>query len=120
MVNKYLLAVAKFMPEMYLRQSWFTYSVCGSFTIYKERIQKLKKTGDSSYIDQKELDKACFQHSMAYGSCKDLPRGTYYLIKCLRLLKIQISMDMKEILLADLINFLMKCLILVVLLKVKL
>ena len=26
----------------------------------KERIQKFKETGDSRYIDQNELDKACF------------------------------------------------------------
>ena len=43
MVNKYLLAVAKFMLKMYLRQPRFTYSVCGSFTIYKERRKNLKK-----------------------------------------------------------------------------
>ena len=38
-----------------------------SFTQTKERIQKLKETGDTSYIYKKELDKAFFQHDMAYG-----------------------------------------------------
>ena len=33
----------------------------------KNRIQKFKETGDSQYIYQNELDKACFQHDMAYG-----------------------------------------------------
>ena len=40
----------------------------------KERIQKFKETGDSRYIYQNELDKACFQHDMAYGDFKDLTR----------------------------------------------
>ena len=62
-VNKFLLAGDKFVPEMHLRQSRFTYSACGSFT--KERIQKFKETGNSRYIYQNELDKACFQHDMA-------------------------------------------------------
>ena len=49
-VNKLLLAGDKFMPEMYLRQTEFTYSACGPFTKNKERIQKFKETGDSQYI----------------------------------------------------------------------
>ena len=42
----------------------------------KERIQKFKETGDSWYIYQNKLDKACFQHDMAYGDFKDLTRRT--------------------------------------------
>ena len=42
-VNKFLLAGDKFMPEMHLRQPQFVYSACGPFTKNKERIQKLKK-----------------------------------------------------------------------------
>ena len=52
----------------------FTYSACGPFTKNKERIQKFKETGDSRYIYRNELDKACFQHDMAYGYFKDLKR----------------------------------------------
>ena len=37
-VNKFLLAGDKFMPEMHLKQSGFTYSACGPFTENKERI----------------------------------------------------------------------------------
>ena len=48
------------MPEMHLRQPGFTYSTFGPFTKNKERIQKFKKTGDSRYIYQNELDKAYF------------------------------------------------------------
>ena len=43
-VNTFLLAGDKFMPEMHLKQPGFTYSVCGPFTKNKDRIQKLKKT----------------------------------------------------------------------------
>ena len=49
-VNKFLLAGEKFMSEMYLKQPRFTYSACGPFTKSKERIQKFKETGDTSYI----------------------------------------------------------------------
>ena len=43
-VNKFLLAGDKFMPEMHLKQPGFTYSACGPFTKNKERIQKFKET----------------------------------------------------------------------------
>ena len=66
-VNKFLLAGDKFMPEMNLRQPGFTYSACEPFTKNKERIQKFKGTGDTSYIYKNELDNACFQHDMAYA-----------------------------------------------------
>ena len=75
-VNKFLLAGDKFMPEMHLKQPGFTYSACGPFTKNKERIQKFKETGDTSYIYKNELDKACFQHDMAYGDFKDIARRT--------------------------------------------
>ena len=75
-VNKFLLVGHKFMPEMHLKQPGFTYSACGPFTKNKERIQKFKETGDTSYIYKNELDKACFQHDMAYGDFKDLARRT--------------------------------------------
>ena len=73
-VNKFLLAGDKFMPEMYLKQLRFTHSVCGTFTKNKERIQKFKETEDTSYIYKNKLDKACFQHDMAYENSKDLAR----------------------------------------------
>ena len=76
-VNKFLLAGDKFMPEMHFKQPGFTYSACGPFTKNKERIQKFKETGDTSYIYKNEFDKACFQHDMAYGDLKDLKRRTF-------------------------------------------
>ena len=70
-INKFLLAGDKFMPEMHLRQLGLTYSAFGPFTKSKERIQKFKQTGDSRYIYKNELDQACFQHEVAYGDFKD-------------------------------------------------
>ena len=83
-VNKFLLAGDKFMPEIHLKQLGFTYRACRPFPKNKERIQKFKETGDSSYIYKNELDKACFQHSMAYGYFKDLEKEQV-LIKLLEL-----------------------------------
>ena len=48
------------MPEMHLKQPGLTYSSCVPFTRNKERIEK--------------LDKACFQHDMAYGKSKYLTK----------------------------------------------
>ena len=59
------------MPEMHWKQRGFTYSACGPFTKNKET-----ETGDTNYIYKDELDKACFQHDMAYGDLKDLGRRT--------------------------------------------
>ena len=75
-VNMFLLAGNKFMPEMHLKQLGFAYSACGPFTKTKERIQKFKETADTSYIYKNKLDKACFQHYMAYGDFQDLKRRT--------------------------------------------
>ena len=56
-INQFLLAGDKFMPEIHLRKPQFTYSACGRFTKSKERIQKLKETGDSMIL-------LCIQHIM--------------------------------------------------------
>ena len=73
-VNRFSLAGDKIRPEVHLIQTGFTYNACGSFTKNKERIQRFKETGDSRYIYQNELDKACFQHDMAYADFKNLTR----------------------------------------------
>ena len=75
-INKFLLAGDKFMPEMHLRQPQFTYSACGPFTKHKQRIQKFKETGDTNYIYKNELDKACFVHDATYSDSKDLTKRT--------------------------------------------
>ena len=64
------------MLEMFLKQLGFTYSACGPFTKSKERIEKFMQTGNTNFIYKNELDKACFQHDMAYGKSKDLTKRT--------------------------------------------
>ena len=66
----------KFMPEMHLKQPGFTYSTCGPFTKNKERIEKFTQTGNTDFIYKNELDKAYFQHNMAYGKSNDLTKTT--------------------------------------------
>ena len=64
------------MPKIHFKSTWITYRACGSFTKNKERIQNLKETGDTKYNYRNVLDKACFQHDMAYGDFKGLTRRT--------------------------------------------
>ena len=75
-VNKFLLVGDKFMPEMHLKQSGFTYSARGPFTKNKERIDKFMQTGNTDFIYKNELHKACFQDDMAQGKSKDLAKRT--------------------------------------------
>ena len=75
-IDKFLLSGDIFMPKMHLKQPGFTYSACGPFTKNKDRIKKLKETGDLRYIYKNELDKTCFQHDLAFGDFKDLNRKT--------------------------------------------
>ena len=64
------------MSKMHLKQPGFTYSACTPFTKDKERIEKYIKMGNTDYIYKNDLDKACFQHDMAYGKFKDLNKRT--------------------------------------------
>ena len=98
-VNKFILAGDKFMPELHLKQPGFTYSACGPFTKNKEKIQKYKETGDTNYIYKNELDKPCFQHDTAYEIFKIEQEEQllikFELIKHLILLKILNMTDIK-------------------------
>ena len=71
-INKFLLAGDKFMPEMHLRQPQFVCSACGPFTRHKERTKEFKRTGDMRLLYRNELDKACFKHDAAYAKYKDV------------------------------------------------
>ena len=75
-VNNFLLVGDKYMPEMHLKQPGFIYSACGPFTKNKEGIEKFIQTGNTDFIYKNELEKACFQHDMAYGRTKDLVKRT--------------------------------------------
>ena len=113
-VNQFLLAGDKIIPEMHLRQPGFTYSACGPFTKNKERMGNFIETGDSRYIYQNKLDKACFQHDMAYGDFKDLTAADKVLCDK-ALLKIQNLMDINVDLLQWFISFLIEKLLVAVL-----
>ena len=73
-VNKFLLAGDKSMPEMHLKQPGFTYSARIHLLKTKKRIQKFMQTGN--YIYKNDFDKAYFQHDMAYGKYKDWAKRT--------------------------------------------
>ena len=75
-INTFFLVGDKFMAKMHLKQPGFTYSACDPFTKNKERIEQFMKTGNTDFFYNNELDKACFQHDMAYGKSKDLVKRT--------------------------------------------
>ena len=93
-INKFLLVGDKFMPEIHLKQPGFTYSACGPFTKYTERIEQFMKTGSTDFIYKNELDEACFQHDMAYGKSEDLVKRTQS-DKVLRGKAFKIAIDLK-------------------------
>ena len=66
------------MSEMHLKQPEIIQKkkIKKKTTKKNKIIQKVKETGDSRYVNQKEIDKACFQQDMAYRDFKDLPRHT--------------------------------------------
>ena len=53
-VNKFLLAGDKFMPELHLKQPGFTYSACDPFTRKKKRIEKFMQTGNRDFTYRNE------------------------------------------------------------------
>ena len=71
-INKFLLAGDKFMPEMHLRKPQFVYSACGPFTRHKGRIKEFKRTDDTCLLYRNELDKARFKHDAAYAKYEDV------------------------------------------------
>ena len=75
-MNTFLLVGDKFIPETHLKQVGFTYSACGPFSRNKEKTEKFAQTGNTDFVYRNELDKACFQHDMAYGKSKDLAKRT--------------------------------------------
>ena len=74
-INKFLLARDKFMPEMHLRQPQFTYSLADYLVNINKEFKSLKKL-EIQTICKNELDKACFAHDAAYSDSKDLTKRT--------------------------------------------
>ena len=76
-INKFLLAGDKFMPELHLVDHIFKkYSACGPFTKQTKTIQNFLNTGRLNYIYKSDLDQPCFQHDMAYNKYKGLEKRT--------------------------------------------
>ena len=98
------------MPEMHLRHPDLHIVRVDHLQKKRERTQTFKEAGDSRYIYQNDLDKACFQHEMACGDFKDLTRRTAsdFMIKHLILLKTRNILDINVDLLQWFINFLIK------------
>ena len=82
------------MPEILLRKPGFTYSSCGPFARKSERIAKLKKISDLSYIYANEWDKICFTRYAAYAGSKEFAKRTI-LNKILRYRAYEISLNPK-------------------------
>ena len=75
LINFYLQEINLCQKYIY-NTPGFTYSACGPFNKNKERIEKFMKTGNTDLIYKNRLDKACFQHDMAYDKSKDLIKRT--------------------------------------------
>ena len=69
--NKCLLAVDKFILQLHLRQSGFTYSTFGLCANHHERIKKVKDTDDLNFIYNNELDKTCFANDAVYADIEN-------------------------------------------------
>ena len=70
------------MPELHLVDPIVKiYSACGPFTNHIQRIQDFLNTDKLIYIYKNDLDKACFQHDMAYNKFKDLGKRIRYSFK---------------------------------------
>ena len=59
-VNKFLLAGDKFMPEMHLKQPGFIYSACAPFTKNKNKFKNLKKQKIQAIFTKMNLTRLVF------------------------------------------------------------
>ena len=59
-VNKFLLAGDKFMPELHLKQLGFTYIACGPFIRNKKRTENFMQTGIQILFTEMNLTKLAF------------------------------------------------------------
>ena len=59
-VNKFLLAGERFVPEMHLKQPGFTYSACRPFTENQKEFKNLKKWGIQNVFIEKNQKKLVF------------------------------------------------------------
>ena len=66
-----------FMPQLHLRQPWFTYSTCRPVTTFCENIKKFQETGNLNCIYKNELDKVSFAHDGAYADSKNVSNRNF-------------------------------------------
>ena len=59
-INKFVLAGYKSVPEFHLKQPGRTYSACGPFSKHCKKIQTFRETGNLKHLYRNELSKACF------------------------------------------------------------
>ena len=59
-VNTFLLAGDKFMPELHLKQPDFIYSACGPFTRSNKRIERFMQTGIQILFKETSLIRLAF------------------------------------------------------------
>ena len=74
-INKFLLTGDKFMPELHLVDPIVKKIVHVDHFQNTHKEFKIFKI-QASYIYNNDLDKACFQHDMAYNKFKDLDKRT--------------------------------------------
>ena len=64
-INKFLLAGDKFIPEIHLKQPGFIYSACGPFAKNKERTASDKVLKDKSFNISKDPKYDGYQRGLA-------------------------------------------------------
>ena len=65
------------MPELHWKHPVFTYSACGPFTKHRERIKKVRETGNFKHLYRNELVNTCFAHDAANCDSKNLVSKTF-------------------------------------------
>ena len=103
-VNTFLFAGDRFMPEMHLRRPRFTYSACGAFTKTEKEYTNLKKQKiDDIFIKTNKIKTWLME--ILKIKLKEYFLIKYCVIKHLILLKIQNMMVVEGVLLQWFINF---------------
>ena len=74
-VHKFLLEGDKLMSEMHLKEPRFSYSAVVHF-LKPKIIETFMQTGNKEFIYKNDLDKARFQHDVAFVKYKDLNKRT--------------------------------------------
>ena len=65
------------MPELHLKHPVFTYRACGPFTKHRERIKKVRETGNFKHLYRNKLVNTCFAHDAANCDSKNLASKTF-------------------------------------------